>query len=172
MSDDKPGPSAWDAALRLLGVRARSRAEIAERLARRDFDQPTIDDVLARLEESGLIDDDEFAREWAGSRSRYSGRGRLALRRELRTKGVAAHTIEAALAEIEPDDERAQAAELRGRGLTKIGVEVIEGDAAEGILAAVKRLYLLGKNDRPTGTFTFAELLAHEQSVEHGRPAV
>lgn len=43
---------------------------------------------------------------------------------------------------------------------------------AEGILAAVKRLYLLGKNDRPTGTFTFAELLAHEQSVEHGRPAV
>src|SRR5271166_4953538 len=37
---------------------------------------------------------------------------------------------------------------------------------AEGILAAVKRLYLLGKNDRPTGTFTFAELLAHELSVE------
>lgn len=43
---------------------------------------------------------------------------------------------------------------------------------AEGILAAVKRLYLLGKNDRPTGTFTFAELLAHEQAVEPGRPAV
>lgn len=37
---------------------------------------------------------------------------------------------------------------------------------AEGILAAVKRLYLLGKNDRPTGTFTFAELLAHELSVD------
>jgi len=37
---------------------------------------------------------------------------------------------------------------------------------AEGILAAVKRLYLLGKNDRPTGTFTFAELLAHELSME------
>ena len=40
---------------------------------------------------------------------------------------------------------------------------------AEGILAAVKRLYLLGKNDRPTGTFTFAELLAHERSVEAAR---
>ena len=39
-------------------------------------------------------------------------------------------------------------------------------DVAEGILAAVKRLYLLGKNDRPTGTFTFAELLAHELSVD------
>ncbi|MDZ4235768.1 MAG: N-acetylmuramoyl-L-alanine amidase [Dietzia sp.] len=42
---------------------------------------------------------------------------------------------------------------------------------AEGILAAVKRLYLLGKNDRPTGTFTFAELLAHELSVEQARQA-
>lgn len=40
---------------------------------------------------------------------------------------------------------------------------------AEGILAAVKRLYLLGKNDRPTGTFTFAELLAHELAVEQAR---
>lgn len=35
---------------------------------------------------------------------------------------------------------------------------------AEAILAAVKRVYLLGKNDRPTGTFTFAELKAHELS--------
>jgi N-acetylmuramoyl-L-alanine amidase len=42
----------------------------------------------------------------------------------------------------------------------------IRDGIAEGILAAVKRLYLLGKNDRPTGTFTFAELLAHEMSVE------
>ncbi|PXY34786.1 N-acetylmuramoyl-L-alanine amidase [Prauserella sp. PE36] len=33
---------------------------------------------------------------------------------------------------------------------------------AEGILIAVKRLYLLGENDQPTGTFTFADVLAHE----------
>jgi N-acetylmuramoyl-L-alanine amidase len=48
----------------------------------------------------------------------------------------------------------------------------IRDSLAEGILAAVKRLYLLGKNDRPTGTFTFAELLAHERTVEQaGRAA-
>jgi len=47
----------------------------------------------------------------------------------------------------------------------------IRDSVAEGILAAVKRLYLLGKNDRPTGTFTFAELLAHERTVEAGRAA-
>ncbi|WP_278313957.1 N-acetylmuramoyl-L-alanine amidase [Lolliginicoccus levis] len=37
---------------------------------------------------------------------------------------------------------------------------------AEGVVVAVKRLYLLGKDDQPTGTFTFAELLAHELAVE------
>lgn len=33
---------------------------------------------------------------------------------------------------------------------------------AEGILVSVKRLYLLGENDQPTGTFTFADVLRHE----------
>ncbi len=33
---------------------------------------------------------------------------------------------------------------------------------AEGILVAVKRLYLLGENDQPTGTFTLADLLKSE----------
>ena len=33
---------------------------------------------------------------------------------------------------------------------------------AEGILVAVKRLYLLGQNDKPTGTFTFSDVLARE----------
>lgn len=33
---------------------------------------------------------------------------------------------------------------------------------AERILIAVKRLYLLGENDQPTGTFTFSDILRHE----------
>jgi N-acetylmuramoyl-L-alanine amidase len=33
---------------------------------------------------------------------------------------------------------------------------------AERILIAVKRLYLLGENDQPTGTFTFEDILRHE----------
>ncbi|GAA2367834.1 MULTISPECIES: N-acetylmuramoyl-L-alanine amidase [Gordonia] len=39
----------------------------------------------------------------------------------------------------------------------------IRDTIAEAVLVAVKRLYLLGENDRPTGTYTFAELLAAEQ---------
>ena len=33
---------------------------------------------------------------------------------------------------------------------------------AEGVLVAVKRLHLLGENDQPIGTFTFADLLSGE----------
>lgn len=33
---------------------------------------------------------------------------------------------------------------------------------AEGILVGVKRLYLLGQDDQPTGTFTYADVLAYE----------
>jgi N-acetylmuramoyl-L-alanine amidase len=33
---------------------------------------------------------------------------------------------------------------------------------AERILIAVKRLYLLGENDQPTGTFTYEDILRYE----------
>ncbi|MET9489124.1 MULTISPECIES: N-acetylmuramoyl-L-alanine amidase [unclassified Nocardia] len=36
---------------------------------------------------------------------------------------------------------------------------------AEAILISVKRLYLLGQDDQPTGTYTFAELLAEEMAA-------
>lgn len=39
---------------------------------------------------------------------------------------------------------------------------------AEGMLVAVKRLYLLGKDDQPTGTFTFDDLLRHELARAEG----
>jgi N-acetylmuramoyl-L-alanine amidase len=39
---------------------------------------------------------------------------------------------------------------------------------AEGVLVSVKRLYLLGENDQPTGTFTFADLLRSEDLL-HGQ---
>ncbi|GGP38485.1 N-acetylmuramoyl-L-alanine amidase [Saccharothrix coeruleofusca] len=40
---------------------------------------------------------------------------------------------------------------------------------AEGILVAVKRLYLLGKDDQPTGTFTLDDLVRHELATGQAR---
>jgi N-acetylmuramoyl-L-alanine amidase len=43
---------------------------------------------------------------------------------------------------------------------------------AEGILVGVKRLYLQGQDDQPTGTFTFSDVLARElERSEATRPA-
>ncbi|RCW47222.1 N-acetylmuramoyl-L-alanine amidase [Halopolyspora algeriensis] len=54
--------------------------------------------------------------------------------------------------------------EDRGRLLDPAFRDVI----AEGLLVAVKRLYLLGKDDQPTGTFTFDDLLRHELTRAEG----
>lgn len=126
----KPGPSAWDTALRLLGVRARSRTEMRQRLQRKDFDVHAVDDVMDRLDRARLLDDAEFAAEWVHSRHTYSGKGRIALRHELKAKGVADDLIEAALAEVAPDDERAVAVGLVHRKLTPSVTAAVTEDRA------------------------------------------
>ncbi|MGC5258559.1 regulatory protein RecX [Gordonia sp. DT218] len=128
--EERAGPSAWDAALRLLGVRARSRQEMAERLVRKGFDADTVDDVMIRLEKHQLVDDSEFANEWVRSRHTHSGRGRVALRQELRRKGIDAGIIEAALDDVDPDDERAVAGELVAKKLTPIQIDRLRADPA------------------------------------------
>ena len=45
---------------------------------------------------------------------------------------------------------------------TKLSDPAFRDLLAEGILIAVKRLYLLGEGDQPTGTFTFEDVLRHE----------
>jgi regulatory protein len=128
--EERKGPSAWDTALRLLGVRARTRQEMVDRLARKGFDSDDIDDVMTRLDRHQLLDDVEFANEWVRSRHAYSGRGRVALRHELKAKGVDAGIIESALAEVDPDDERAVAADLVAKKLTPSQVERLQADPA------------------------------------------
>ncbi|MFT3715005.1 MAG: regulatory protein RecX [Gordonia sp. (in: high G+C Gram-positive bacteria)] len=141
------GPSAWDAALRLLGVRARSRSEMAERLLRRGFETDEVADVLVRLDAAGLLDDAEFAHEWVQSRSRHSGRGRVALRRELRTKGVADHTVDEALSGIDPADERAQALELAAKKLRTANLDL--NDHADRTKAYRRLAGVLGRRGYP-----------------------
>ncbi|GEE02567.1 hypothetical protein nbrc107696_30130 [Gordonia spumicola] len=114
----RSGPSAWDAALRLLGARARSRQEMHDRLVAREFPADEIERTMARLDEWKLLDDTDFAHEWVRSRSTTSQRGRLALKRELRTKGIADDVAAQALDTIDPDAERDTAHALAEKKLT------------------------------------------------------
>lgn len=98
--------------LRLLTARARTRAELAERLAKRGYPEDVSERVLDRLAEVGLIDDADFAEQWVQSRRANAGKGRRALIAELRTKGVDNEIIDAVLADDDPEAERARAERL------------------------------------------------------------
>jgi regulatory protein len=101
------------AAMRLIDARPRSSAELRLRLRRKEYEPEVIERALARLAELGLVDDAAFSRYWVESRQSFRPRGQLALRDELRRKGVAREEIDAALAESddgpEAEQERAMA---------------------------------------------------------------
>jgi regulatory protein len=98
--------------LRLLTARARTRAELAGRLAERGYPDDISAEVLDRLEQVGLVDDEGFAEQWVRSRQVNAGKGKRALAAELRTKGVDAEVIAAALAGIDAGAERTRAEQL------------------------------------------------------------
>lgn len=112
---------AKDVCLRLLTDRARSRHELETRLAKKGFTPAVSRAVLQRLETANLIDDAAFAEQWVRSRHVYSGKGKKALKVELRTKGVSDEIAAEALGQIDTEDERERATALvrkRSRTLT------------------------------------------------------
>lgn len=111
---------AKEAALRLLAVRARSRAELAQRLSAKGYSLEVAEQALGRLAEVGLIDDADFARQWVRQRHGLSGKGRRALEQELRRKGVSQEDSAAALDTVTADDEYERATELVRRKLRSL----------------------------------------------------
>jgi regulatory protein len=97
-----------------LTGQARSRQELADRLAKKNVPDEVAVRLLDRFEEVGLVDDDAFARSWIASRGATGGRGlaKRALAQELRRKGVADEVAREALDDVDPADEEAAARAL------------------------------------------------------------
>jgi regulatory protein len=100
-----------------LTGQARSRAELAQRLAAKGVPETTSTRLLDRFEEVGLVDDGAFARAWVQSRQAGRGLARRALAAELRRKGIDDEDARAALDEVDPDDEVEAARRLVRRKL-------------------------------------------------------
>jgi len=103
---------AMRAAMRLIDARPRSAAELRQRLRRKEFPPEVAEQAVARLGELGLVDDAAFSRMLIESRQSFRLRGQIAIRDELRRKGVSRDVVDSALADAddpEAEQERAMA---------------------------------------------------------------
>ncbi|MGW5119564.1 recombination regulator RecX [Streptomyces noursei] len=103
--------------LRLLTGSARTRRQLADALRERGVPDEAAEEVLARFEDVGLIDDAAFADAWVESRHHGRGLARRALARELRTKGVDSALIDEAVGRLDAEQEESTARELVTRKL-------------------------------------------------------
>lgn len=107
--------SAYDRAVRFLGYRPRSIAEVRQYLLEHAVPASVAETVIQRLQQAGYLDDEGFARFWVDNRQQFRPRGERALRQELRRKGVDDAIIDAAIARVGGDEEEAAYALVRSR---------------------------------------------------------
>ena len=100
-----------------LGYRPRSEFELRERLQRRGFNGDSVDAVLAKLKEQGLVDDMAFAQFWRDNRQSFSPRSQWLTKLELRQKGVAADIIDQVV-DVADDESAYRAALSKARSLS------------------------------------------------------
>ncbi len=144
-----------------LTGQARSRHELAERLARRNVPDDVAGRLLDRFEEVGLVDDEAFARSWVDSRQRTRGLARRALAQELRRKGIADETAREVLAEVDPADEERLARELVRKKLRSLRT-------VDDTVAARRLAGLLARKGFPAG---LAYAVVKDELATAGREA-
>jgi regulatory protein len=142
-----------------LTGQARSRHELAERLARRNVPDEVAGRLLDRFEEVGLVDDEAFARSWVDSRQRTRGLARRALAQELRRKGFADETAREVLAEVDPGDETEAA-----RALVRKKLRSMRG--VDDTAAARRLAGMLARKGYPAG---LAFAVVREELAAAGR---
>jgi regulatory protein len=110
----------FDIAVRYLGYRPRSEAELRDRLERRDFSPDIIDKVIGRLKEQGLVDDMAFARFWTENRESFRPRSQHLTALELRKKGVTNEIIKQSVSAIDDEESAYRFALTKTRRLDNI----------------------------------------------------
>jgi regulatory protein len=112
-----------NAALNYLSYRLRSEAELRQRLGRRGFDDDSVEAVIARLREQGLVNDLAFAEFWRDNRQSFRPRSRWLTALELRQKGVAGEITNQVVAEVDDEDSAYRAGLSRVRSLPRSDYE-------------------------------------------------
>jgi len=98
---------AFALALRYVGLRPRSRREVADYLWRKGFSQEESEFAQSRLVANGLLNDRDFAQVWVANRLALRPRSRRRLAQELAAKGVASDDLDIVLDELDQESELA-----------------------------------------------------------------
>jgi regulatory protein len=110
---------AYELALKALGYKERTEAELRSWLGERGVEEAEVEEVIVLLGEAGAIDDASFARRYADDKRSLAGWGPDRIARALEGRGVPREHIEAALG---GEDQSAQleraTALLIGRGVS------------------------------------------------------
>jgi regulatory protein len=97
----------WEYALKSLSGRAHSTGELREKLRRRAERAGDIDEVLARLKQSGYLDDRRYAESFATARLAGEKFGRTRVIHDLRqhrvTPALAEHTVEKVYRDVDEE---------------------------------------------------------------------
>lgn len=118
LRDEDAVNRAVDQAARFLSYRPRSIAEVRTNLEKKDHPEAVVEAALERMTNLGYLDDAAFARFWLENRTMFKPRGPMALRHELRQKGVADDIISATLEALDVRAAAHQAAETKARRLS------------------------------------------------------
>jgi regulatory protein len=101
---------AADRAVNFVAYRPRSVAEVRRRLKQANVHADTIEQVIERLVNAGLLDDSSFSKAWTESRLRSNPRSKRMIAWELRQKGVDPKTVSKTLAEVSDETSALDAA--------------------------------------------------------------
>lgn len=119
-SSDLQRDRAEKISMRALTRRGQSRWELQRALAGHELDDEIVEAELDRLERVGLIDDAALAATLVRTRHERKGLGRSALTAELRIKHIEQQHIDAALEQVDDDDEQSRATELAVRRVPQL----------------------------------------------------
>ena len=93
-------------------ARAKSKGELLAHLKTRGVEDDVAQAVVFRLQETGLVNDREFASAWATSRHSHKKLSKRIIAGELRQKGVTQEQIDEALDGIDDESEYRVALDL------------------------------------------------------------
>jgi len=96
--------STYEQALSLLEFRARSVSELRRKLIQKGSPAVEVDGVVARLRAQKLLDDDEFARQFARGKALGAGASRRRIVLELIRRGVAREIADRAVEGLQENE--------------------------------------------------------------------